>query len=312
MEVRCQVGDLCKRIAVFGRRLIEFKQGKASIGPAEHFSEIPIDNAHAYGGVDTRVPYPPIGSLVEALALAADHPGSYPRNPEGKGYYVLADRFDGIELPNLENPDDLLTDERLIVGDPRHWYRQPVPWSFDWQPMGNFPREVFLGITPRYPAPASELFEVQKGVLPADFERYFIEADAEATTEAQDSERDAYHARFYQEASLGLQLPPLQAGTPISVSGMHPEGKTVSFTVPEPPDLVIDIEGTKESVAPRITNLVVRPAERKLTITYCARTQSLPRIFIPKIHKVIPLSLQVDGGAPVRYQTPAVPRPSAG
>ena len=34
-------------------------------------------------------------------------------------------------MPNLEDPDDLLT-ERLLTGDPQLWYRQPLLACCDW------------------------------------------------------------------------------------------------------------------------------------------------------------------------------------
>ena len=33
----------------------------------------------------------------------------------------------GLALPNLEDPNDLLTPERIIVEDPENWHQQPLP-----------------------------------------------------------------------------------------------------------------------------------------------------------------------------------------
>ncbi|MBW2456185.1 MAG: DUF2169 domain-containing protein [Deltaproteobacteria bacterium] len=310
MEVRCDVGRAVKRIAVFGRRHIEWgREGRARIGSAEGFTTMPIDNAHAYGGIDTRVPYPPIRSLMHALELAADHPGAYPRNQDGKGYYVVPERFDGIELPNLENPDDLLTDERLVLGEPRSWGPQPIPWTFDCQPHGTFPRCLFFGKRPRLGVPADELTEVRMGMLDEQYE--LLLTDEPAESEQERAAREAFSDRFYQEASAGLQLAPLRSGLPVRVSGMRRDGAVLSFELPTPPSVELVIAGTVDPVEPMMTNLVIIPDEGQILITYCARSDGLPRKLIPGVHAHIPLSLRIDGAVAVTYDTPPPHPPAA-
>ena len=69
-----------------------------------------------------------------------------------------------------------------------------------------------------------------------------------------------------------------------------------------PPDPVveIDVEGRKTSAKPLLSNLVIKPEEKKFYAVYCAKTPDLPRAFIPEVHKVIPLSVQVRAGEPGR------------
>ena len=43
--------------------------------------------------------------------------------------------IDKLTLPNLEDPNDLLTPERLVVGRCLDWEKQPVPQNFGWFPM---------------------------------------------------------------------------------------------------------------------------------------------------------------------------------
>lgn len=312
MEVSCTVGERVKRVLVFGKRHIEWQDGRARIGATERFTSMPIDREHAYGGIDTRVPYPPIRSLMEAAALAAEHPGAYPRNHVGRGYYVVPERFDGIELPNVENPEDLLTDERLVVSDPRHWGRQPIPWTFDWQPHNTFPRYVFFGLRPRFSVPAAELTEVRMGILSAEYERFL---DAEPTTVEQQAVHEVFFDRYYQEASARMQHPPLEVGTPVLVAGMREDGAPLRFAIPAPPRLDIVIDGQAQAVAPIISNLVIEPAVGRVLVTYCARTRDLPRKLVPRLHAQIPLALSIDGATAVTYEPPPTayrPRASDG
>jgi hypothetical protein len=296
-EVRCRVGDRDKRIAVFGARRIEWtRAGLPFIGPPELFESIPLDDEHAYGGIDPRVPIPPILRPEDALAAVADHPGAYPRNPMGKGYLVVRERVDGVELPNLEDPDDLLTDERLVVGDPRSWHHQPLPWTLGWQHAMALTRLAKLGADARFPvADPGSLKEVQKGFLPADYRE-------------RGRRRAGFEVAFQQEASLGMTFAPLAAETPIAVEGVHPERRAIDFVVPSPPRCEIAIEGHKEAPPPLLTAVVLSPDALRVSFVYVARTRSLPRRFIPGVHPTIPLSAAVDGGVPVHYVTPPVRR----
>src|ERR1035437_3273348 len=101
-----------------------------------------------------------------------DHPGLYPRNPVGKGYLVLPDPIEGVELPNLEDPADLLTPERLVTRQPELWFRQPLPWCFEWTVGLTFPRCLYLGLDAWFPAPdGAPLGEVQRGYIPPNLRR---------------------------------------------------------------------------------------------------------------------------------------------
>ena len=38
-----------------------------------------------------------------------------------------------------------------MVGQPERWYRQPLPWSFEWTNWLMYPRELFLGFDAWFP-----------------------------------------------------------------------------------------------------------------------------------------------------------------
>ncbi|MBV1858109.1 MAG: hypothetical protein KUG77_06825, partial [Nannocystaceae bacterium] len=61
-------------------------------------------------------------------------------------------------------------------------------------------------------------------------------------------------------------------------------------------------------VEPQLTNLVIHPAEEKVTMTYFGRWTDLPRPFIAGIHGKIPLSLTVERYPPIVYETPPTVR----
>lgn len=290
-----RVDRVTKRVEVWGRREVEWtSDGKPRIGAPEAFREMSVVAANAYGGADTRVPVPPPKSFFEELRLVADHPGAYPRNPMGKGYLVIDERLDGIELPNLEDPAHPLTADNLIVGDPALWYRQPLPCMLDWQTQGMFPRLAYTGESPWWPLPAdASLEEVRRGFVPEDWR-----ALAGSLTGGK-----RVPPVFFQEASLGMIFANLADGTPIEIEGMHPERDKLSFALPAAPRLEIEIEGDRQPVETRVLHVVVTPHEERVEITYAGIRQEMPRAFIPGVHGEIPITLFVDGFA-VPYQTP--------
>lgn len=293
MEVSARIGAAEKRVAVFGRRELGWtSDGRARIGSPEPFTEVPLTYAHAYGGIDPRVAPPEPQSLGAALRLAVDRPGLYPRNPFGKGYLVEPGPIAGLELPNLEDPGDLLTPDRIAAGDPARWYEQPLPWCFDWVSIAMFPRQLFLGTDAWFPAPDDErLPEVRRGYLPRCFR-------AERVMDA-----GGAHPRLAQGGSYGMVLPRLRGGAPMAITGMHPDEPTVRFDLPQPPELTFEIEGAEVHAAPRLHHVVVTPADRQVAVVYGARAP-LARPFIPGVHRTIPVSVSVDRRAPVLYPTP--------
>jgi hypothetical protein len=300
MYVSVQVGGVGKRIAVFGRREVQWAGGRPRFGRPEPFVEMPLTYQNAFGGLDNRVPIPAdqrddYMRLVE-LGMQFDHPGLYPRNPIGKGYVVLPEPVPGLELPNLEDPADLLTAERLITHKPELWYRQPLPWCFDWTPGLTFPRYLHVGVDPWFPSPQdASLPEVRRGFIPANL-RQTVEQEQRIS------------AGYLQEASLGMAVATPLAGQPVVLSGMHPEEPEIRFTLPPAPSIDIHIEGERWAPPPLLTNLVLYPTEKRFTAVYCARTKGLPRVFIPGIHKNIPLSVSINRDAPIVYQSPATIR----
>jgi hypothetical protein len=294
-RVLVSIGECSKQIAVFGHRVVSWrKDGTPEFSSPEPVESVPLVYQLAYGGFDARVPIPeddvPTYMQVLRAGLAYDHPGLYPRNPVGKGYLVLPGPVDGLELPNLEDPHDLLTPERLVTRAPENWHRQPLPWCFEWSVGSTFPRCRFLGIAPWFPAPdGPELEEVARGFCPPGLLRLTEENP---------------HEGYLQEASLGMAFPEPLAEQPVRIEGMNPDHPAITFTVPAPPCLSFEVEGTREPAQARLTNFVIRPREMRFTVTYAATTAALPRVFIPGVHREIPIALLVDDDPPIRYQSP--------
>ncbi len=299
MTVRVAVGKRTKEIAVFGHRHAEWSTGgMVRFSPPEPFDSMPLAYDNAYGGIDARVvPDEDDPSFLEFMA-DCDHPGLYPRNPFGKGYVVHPEAPAGpVALPNLEDPEDLLTPERLIVGDPAEWHRQPLPWAYDWVSPAVFPRMMFYAsdCLPWYPPPDDgSLLEEHRGFLPANVLGLLHDFDLTGPA----------HWRFRQEASYGMVFGHLPPGAPMEIDGLHPAYPEFRFSLPEAePEIRLFVDGQAYDPPPHLNSVVVRPAEETLTLTYSATIRS-PRMFLPGVHKRIPLALSVDRDTPIEYETP--------
>lgn len=302
MIVSAQIGGVSKRIQVSGTRVVEWAGGAVAwVPPPKKFTEMPLTYENAFGGIDFRVgPWKPGETPGYPWGREVDHPGLYPRNPFGKGYVVLRGDVPGTEMPNLEDPDDLLTGERLVTLDPKAWYRQPLPWCFDWVHLMCFPRFVFFNaaVDAWFPGPQDAAMpEVRRGYCPANYR------DLMATRQDMHP-----HPRMYQEASHGLIVKNLKGGEPVVLKGMNPAEPTIRFELPSPlRSLEFEIEGKRQAAKPRLHQIVCKPAEKLVTLTYAAEVP-LPRLFVPGIHKRIPVAVRVNGDALVPFDTPPTAR----
>lgn len=291
-EVRLRIegsrgARLDRTIAVFGPRHVVRRSGALRFSEPEPFERMAIDGEHAYGGIDSRVTIPE-GTLLTPAAFI-DHPGLYPRNRAGKGYCV-EEPLEGMALPELEDPSDLLSPDRITVGDPRNWHTMPLPWTFDWSGPLTFPRCAWASMDAWYPAPPGATFaEVARGFLPADFRDR--------------TEGLQMAPEYFQEASPGMMMERIEGGEEISITGMHPTKETIPLTLPCPPDVEIALDGQAESVEVRAHTLIFRPHEESFSIVYAAQ-RPLNRALIGGIHRRFPVTVRVDGGSEVECVAP--------
>ncbi len=299
MEVSVALGEAApKRIAVFGDRTVRWEDsGRVRFGLPQPFEQIPLTWDRAYGGVDLRVPLPEPLTDALKIQLHYDHPGMYPRNPFGRGYLVEDAAVADFLLPNLEDPDDLLADGRLITRDPRLWYTQPLPWSCDWVHPVTFPRHLYmgLGVDAWYPGPQDRRMpEVERGYLRNGYRDHF-EQHAPVLDPAQP---------FMQGASHGMTISDPAPGLPIRIRGMHPELAEVVLPLPErTPWIELLLEGRPLATRVRMHHVVCHPAEMRYSIVYGAEAD-LPRGFMPGVHRRIPLAVRVGEDEPVEYEAP--------
>ncbi len=148
------VGKYRKEILVVGDRICRWTEGGciAATAPAP-FAVMELRHENAYGGVDVwsdpKMPY------------------AYPRNHLGKGFVVkpTPKSLYNLPLPNLEDPKDRITAERLCIQEMKHWQKQPLPAGLGWVSKIAPPRSSLAGIMPGDAALEKELREANAALL---------------------------------------------------------------------------------------------------------------------------------------------------
>ncbi|KIG16482.1 putative exported protein [Enhygromyxa salina] len=238
------------------------------------FERVPLDFRNAYGGHDRAadkkygVSFEDEPELVKAFGdeidLDACSPFRYPRNPVGKGYLCDATKaaVEALELPQLEDPLDPLTPERIVMGDMLRWHRMPIPRAPRWVDFAWYPRVAFFGIVP-----ISEVFEAP----PIEVERDLVPdylGDGRG--------RLVSSARYEVQngAPVGLQVPHLRGGEQVELHNLHPSQPRWRFTLPRAPKICTDgREGKLNSTEAVLQTLLLEPDKDRVTLIWrgCAR-----------------------------------------
>ncbi|MBI5590680.1 MAG: DUF2169 domain-containing protein [Deltaproteobacteria bacterium] len=268
LEAVVRVGAASKHISVFGdRHCKRTADGKIAISTPEPITRIPLCYTRAYGGRDSVAEAAALEQFIgqvpnfdpELLFIKEGSPFLYPRNPCGRGYLISATSkaLDALHLPNLEDPLDLLTSERLEAGSPSLWPRMPLPQATDWVAYDWFPRIAGMGIVPPYSRMEQPFAEVNRNYVQ---ENVLKPAGLEAA--------DAFHLTC--GASLGLQLPYLQGGEPVLLQNIHPGQATFNFRLPvERPKIWTDgRKGKLNETQPVIHTLVLEPEASRLSVLW--------------------------------------------
>ena len=270
-----QVGDAAKQILVQGdRRCARSATGTLRFSAPEPVDRIPLSYTYAYGGRDTvaeavwlkeaiaRAPH----ESPDLRSIAEGSPYAYPRNPSGRGYLVHStpQAVETLQLPNLEDPLDPVTPQRLEVGSRLRWPGMPLPWATGWVPADWFPRIVGLGLVPMYERMGEPFPEVQRGFI----------ADSVLRPSSQDL-ADPFHLTC--GASLDMQLPYLRGGEPVRLKSLHRAQADWTFSLPaERPAIWTDgRNGRLNPTEPVIHTVVVEPDEERVSVVWRGSAQAL-------------------------------------
>lgn len=263
LETSLEVGAVHKRVRVVGPRRIELGAGgQLSFTRPEHFTEMALLWDHAFGGRDVHAEerLRP-GRGFGRQRVQDQGPISYPRNGSGRGYFLDLDRerLAGAALPNLEDPTDPVTAERLLSKNTYDWIDRPVAACYEAIDWFTFPRAAFL-IPPAYDAPTRPIHELSSGaVLPEDLTRPF---------ELQ-GPRDP---RVCNRAPAGLAVCRLTGRERVKLTNLHREHAHLEFDLPDDtPKFTLDLPGVGErKLEPILSTVSIEPDADRVVLTWAA------------------------------------------
>jgi len=218
LDVTLTVGRVHKTIRVFGDR--HWQDGR--ITAPKLFKTMAMIYEKAYGGVH----------VVEDRIADADQ-----RNPVGRGFAGSrkAKEMNGVPLPNLEDPNNLISD----------MCQQPVPACFGVCAPHWLPRSSYAGTY-------DDAWQTKKApYLPDDFDK-----------------------RFFSMAHPDLVYPEfLKGGEPVEITNMHPRG-SIKFKLPHV-KLNADVTVAGNSVLPQfnLETVLIEPNDLKLSMIWRAAMQ---------------------------------------
>lgn len=219
VTVGVEIGGHRKLLRVTGDRFAHHRPGRdPGFTDPEPFMTMPIRYERAYGGIDAR--------------SSPERPFHYPRNPLGCGVALrnLPEAVEGLPLPNIEDPEDRLTPERLILGEEARWNGQPLPQGFGWFQKTWYPRCSFVGAMPGHVDARTVMREEGLGLVPPG-----------QIGLARRFQLPSFDLRFNNGASLGLVLTDLGPGTRIRLARLTPQ-PFLTFALPDDwPQIGLDI-----------------------------------------------------------------------
>jgi len=246
LDVRARIGRFSKTVRVIGDRHCIYRPGERPLftDPLP-FTDMELRYDRAYGGKDDKS-VPPIEFY-------------YPRNTMGTGLAVknLKEVVDGLVLPNLEDPNDLLTPERLLLEELDRWNQQPLPQGFGWFQKVWYPRCSFVGSMPGY----VDVDEVMR-------EETLRWVPQRQVALARQFKLPAFDVRFNSGASWGLILPFLTGDEPISLQGFTPDG-ALNFALPaETPQLSLDIGTGPQQLQAMLQTVCIRLEQKEVDLIW--------------------------------------------
>lgn len=253
-ELWCGVsaGSARKALRVTGdRRILIGRGGQPSFTRPLPFERMPLSWDRAFGGWDD----PPPGTLRGTLFPA--EPVTYPRNPFGRGFFLDRDRGRAHDAPapNLDDPDDPVTPERMFAPAAGAWLDLPMAACFEPIDWGTFPRSAF---GPAVPAevPVRPVAEVRMGAC----------SQADAVRRGVRS----LDPRIFNCAPAGLARVRLHGGERVVLWHLHRSAARVEFDVPrERPRLYLKPQGCRAyELAPQLQTVLIEPDEDRVTLTW--------------------------------------------
>ena len=282
LDVSVAVGRSARRLRVQGPRHVEIgDHGRPVFSSPEPFASVELSPHNAYGGRDRFALW--VREQDDQGRRLIDLPEQlrpqetvwlyeYPRNPVGKGFFIdveLGARLDGAPLPQIEDPGDLLTPERLLLPAPTAWIDAPIPGLLGWVHHSWFPRLV------RYVGRMLDHDPPERGLREASFaDGDDLELDLEPAAEPRVS------PRALQGASAGLAVERLRGDELVVLEHLHPRRPHIELSLPaERPSFRLRPTNVASLSPPAILQTVrLEPDRERLSLTWVGAVPLLGKV----------------------------------
>jgi len=264
IDVSIEVPNRKKMIRIIGDRQCIYRKNKPPLftDPVE-FKEMEIRYERAYGGWDK--------------ISIQDIPFYYPRNPMGRGIVLknIPEMVNGLLLPNLEDPNDMITPEKLILEDPKRWNLQPLPQGFGWMRQIWYPRCSFVGAIPALVQPGMIMKEEYLGIVPKN-----------QIALAWQFKLPSFDVRFNNGASYGLILPYLKGNEPVRLKNLTPAGN-VEFNLPnDNPKIMLDIGLGENELKVDLHTVCIRTEDMQVDMVWRGAHEYPGTDWLPEMKKM--------------------------
>ncbi len=262
LNTSVQVGTLRKNVRVMGDRTIQIgPSGRFQFSEPLPFQSMPLGWEFAYGGRDRHLEEKLLRLRSTGFGRSEDGETlAYPRNPVGRGFAIDVDRerLSGTLAPNLEDPEDPVTPDRLVAKNFLDWIDRPLAACYETVDWFWFPRVSFWLGAEHLP-PMRPIQEVRRGILKKqDLEPRSMET--------------APDMRAYQSGAMGLSNTQLQGGERVSLLNQHPRYEVMEFVLPgERPRFLLEPPGCgAKELAVQQKTVLIEPDQERLTLTWAA------------------------------------------
>jgi hypothetical protein len=265
LDVTVEAGTYRKTVRVTGDRYCLYRRNAPPVfSEPIPFTEMPIRYERAYGGRD--------------ILSNPKEPFYYPRNHSGVGVVLKNSKetVEGLLLPNIEDPADLLTPDRVVFETPDRWSGQPLPDGLGWFQRTWYPRCSFTGALPAYLDLDTVLREETLGLVPKG-----------QVALSRQFKLPSFDVRFHNGASRGLVLPQLSGQEAFRLTNLTPVGQ-LKFQLPgETPSIMLDIGLGENELKPFLHTVCVRLEEMKLDLVWRGAHPYPGTDWLPEMKKMV-------------------------
>lgn len=262
-----RVGPIAKSLRIWGDRSIELTKDKEPVFSApKPIRSLPLIWDFAYGGRDEYAESRLYAAQGRATLAPKDPrperlgPLTYPRNPAGRAFFIDIDRerIVGTPAPNIEDPLDPVSSDRILAPSTDAWIDCPAAACFEPIDMFTFPRAVFF-IPAAFAPPTRELYEQRIGFLSLEeIQRRMANFDGTGDP------------RAFNCAPLGLAKMRLQGGERVALQHLHPKHAVLEFDLPgDVPQLIAEPQGVQaRELPPHLQTVLIEPEQNRVTLTW--------------------------------------------